>query len=67
MIQVISSNSEIKLKPNDDSDILALAEKGVLLNLERCDEIWCRISKQNIKGWILRENIFGVLENELPN
>jgi len=44
-----------------------LAEAGVLLNLERCDEIWCRISTQNIKGWILRDNLFGILENELPN
>ena len=67
VVQVISSNSEIKSKPNNDSDILALAETGVLLNLERCDEIWCRISKQNIKGWILRDNIFGILENEVPN
>ena len=67
VVQVISSNSEIKSKPNKDADILALAETGVLLNLERCDEIWCRISKQNIKGWILRDNLFGVLENELPN
>ena len=67
VVQVISSNSEIKSKPNNDSDILALAEIGVLLNLERCDEIWCRISTQNIKGWILRDNLFGILENELPN
>ena len=67
VVQVISSNSEIKSKPNNGSDILALAETGVLLNLERCDEIWCRISSQNIKGWILRDNLFGILENELPN
>ena len=67
MVQVISSNSEIKSKPNNDSDNLALAETGVFLNLERCDELWCRISKQNIKGWILRDNLFGILENELPN
>ena len=67
MVQVISSKSEIKLKPNKDSDIIALAETDVLLKLERCDEIWCRISTQNIKGWILRDNLFGILENELPN
>ena len=67
VVQVVSSNSEIKSKPNNDSNIIALAETGVLLNLERCDEIWCRISKQNINGWILRDNIFGILENELPN
>ena len=67
VVQVISSNSEIKSKPNNDSNIIALAETGVLLNLERCDEIWCRISKQNINGWILRDNIFGILENEVPN
>ena len=67
VIEVISSNSEIKSKPNKDSDILALAETGVLLNLERCDEIWCRISTQNIKGWILRDRLFGILDNELPD
>ena len=48
VVQVISSNSEIKSKPNNDSDILA-AETGVLLNLERCFK-YGRISSQNIKG-----------------
>ena len=67
LVQVISSNGEIKQKPNNDSDILALTEMGVLLNLERCDEVWCRISHQNIIGWILRDDIFGILENEIPN
>ena len=65
--EVFDSSFQIKSKPNNGSDILALAETGVLLNLERCDEIWCRISKQNIKGWILRDNLFGILDNELPN
>ena len=67
MVQVVSSNSEIKLKPNNESDVIALAETGVLLNLERCDEIWCRVSHKNIIGWIVRDSIFGILENEYPN
>ena len=66
-VQVISPNSKIKQKPTEDGNIIALAEVNVLLKLERCDEIWCRISHDNIKGWILRDNIFGILENELPN
>ncbi len=66
-IEVTSSNLELRKKPNLDSDIIAIAEVGALLNIERCDKIWCRVSHDPFKGWALRGGYYGLLENEVPN
>ena len=65
-VQVILENLKIRNKPNIDAKVIAIAEVGALLNLERCDEKWCRLSHQNIKGWSSRDGFFGLIKNEIP-
>ena len=67
MVQVTSSNLEIRNKPDLEAKIIAIAEIGALLNIERCDEKWCRLSYFDIKGWSPRTGFFGLIENEIPN
>ena len=67
MVQVTSSDLEIRNKPNLEAKVIAIAEIGALLNIERCDEKWCRLSHFNIKGWSPRTGFFGLIENEIPN
>ena len=66
-IEVTSSNLELRKKPNLDSEEIAIAEVGALLNIERCDKTWCRLSHETFKGWALRDGYYGLLENEVPN
>ena len=66
MVQVTLENLEIRNKPNNDAKVIAIAEIGVLLNLERCDEKWCRLSHKKIKGWSLRNGFFGLIKDETP-
>tara|TARA_Y100001960_G_scaffold277661_1_gene308601 strand:- start:1105 stop:1629 length:525 start_codon:yes stop_codon:yes gene_type:complete len=67
IIEVTSSNLELRKKPKLDSEVIAIAEIGALLNIERCDKTWCRLSHETFKGWALRDGYYGLLENEVPN
>ena len=67
IIEVTSSNLELRKKPKLDSEVIAIAEVGALLNIERCDKTWCRLSHETFKGWALRGGYYGLLENEVPN
>jgi len=67
IIEVTASNLELRKKPKLDSDIIAIAEVGALLKIERCDNTWCRLSHESFKGWALRVGYYGLLENEVPN
>ena len=67
IIEVTSSNLELRKKPKLDSEVVAIAEVGALLNIERCDKTWCRLSHETFKGWALRDGYYGLLENEVPN
>ena len=66
IVEVISENLKIRNKPDIDAKVIAIAEVRALLNLERCDEKWCRLSYQNIKGWSSRDGFFGLIKDEIP-
>jgi SH3-like domain-containing protein len=66
MVKVTLENLKIRSKPNIDAKVIAIAEVGALLNLERCDEKWCRLSYKNIKGWSAKKGFFGLIKDETP-
>ena len=66
MVKVTLENLKIRNKPDIDARVIAIAEIGALLNLERCDQRWCRLSHKNIKGWSLRNGFFGLIKEENP-
>lgn len=47
------------------SDIVALAEESVILRLLACPAAWCEVRKGDIKGWIARADVWGLLPNEV--
>lgn len=53
--------------PARDSPALAKLEPGVVARLLECRNAWCRIEteKQNIKGWLLRSEVWGVYPDEV--
>ena len=46
-------------KPTNFSKPLAKIKKGRVLVLEKCDDIWCKVTSENFKGWIKTKNIWG--------
>lgn len=56
--------SKLYKRPDITSDIVAVAEKGVLMELQYCLDDWCRLSNDNMRGWLPRKAIWGTLEGE---
>tara|TARA_B100002052_G_scaffold268106_1_gene266486 strand:+ start:48 stop:494 length:447 start_codon:yes stop_codon:yes gene_type:complete len=46
-------------KPSNFSKPLAKIKRGRVLVLEKCDDMWCKVSSENFKGWIKTKNIWG--------
>ena len=67
--QLKKSNSVIILedkilfeKPSNFSRPIIRIEKGRLLIVKNCKNIWCNISTDNYKGWIKVNNIWGSIK-----
>ena len=67
--QVKKSNSIIILedkilykKPSNFSKPIAKLEKGRLLVLKKCENIWCYVKTADYSGWVKTENIWGSIK-----
>jgi SH3-like domain-containing protein len=60
------TETTVKIHRSDDenSRILAVAEKGIIAELEHCRKDWCKIKTPNLSGWLYRQAIWGLLDDE---
>ena len=60
------ADTTVKIHTTDDPDsrVRAVAEQGVLVELETCAGGWCKVSTDDISGWVRRPAIWGLLEGE---
>lgn len=56
---------DLRQGPSGASAIIAHAEPGVVASLLECRPGWCRITVNHLTGWVRREDIFGVLPDEM--
>jgi len=54
----------LRSKPDDDARPLAQLSPGVLAELISCEENWCRLEVNNLRGWIRQDQFFGALAGE---
>ena len=54
----------IRRKAGDGAAAVARAEPGTLGRLLECAAAWCRVEIAGFKGWIRREEVWGVGEDE---
>ncbi len=47
-----------------DAPVSAIVEKNVVMELQFCEQGWCRLYHENGAGWALPAEFFGLLENE---
>lgn len=66
---VIVTGRELVLRRNPaaEAPAVARAAPGVIAQLLSCDGGWCRIQAGGIRGWGLRDQLWGTLENEKVN
>ena len=64
---ITSSNAKLRADPNQQASVTAIAEVGVLMEVQYCEGQWCRLGTDNAKGWLKRRHFWGVLPNEELN
>ena len=64
---ITSSNAKLRADPNQQASVTAIAEAGVLMEVQYCQGQWCRLGTDNAKGWLERHQFWGVLPNEELN
>jgi len=54
---------------NIRSEIIAKIEKGVVLNIQKCPKkvFFCYVKIKNNKGWVDRNKVWGLYDNEIIN
>jgi len=65
MALVQTNMAKIYADPDEASDVIALAERLALMELQSCPKAWCRVASDDVRGWIKRQVVWGVLENEI--
>ncbi len=58
---ILKENQIIFSKPTKFSKPVATAEKGKLILIKKCKKNWCKMSDNDISGWILFNNFWGEL------
>jgi SH3-like domain-containing protein len=61
---VIVNEALLYKKPSNKSGIAAKAERNAMLEIDRCEERFCIVTSQELKGWTERTNLWGVYEKE---
>ena len=55
---IVLSDRILFKKPTINSKPLANVKSGKLFLLEKCKKNWCKVSSQNISGWISTDNVW---------
>jgi len=58
------STHPVRRDPNVDAAIVAKVEPGVIARLLECEPQWCRIEVSHFRGWLPRDEFWGVREGE---
>jgi SH3-like domain-containing protein len=63
-IIVTGNDRAIYEEPAPNARLIARLEQKVVARVMRCREDWCRVEVAGLRGWISRDNIWGVYEGE---
>ena len=67
-VALVKSNmTKIHASPNPSSTVIALAERNALMELQSCQKLWCKVASSDVRGWIERQAIWGILKTENIN
>ena len=61
------NENEINLYNRPNGKIIGVIKKNNILNLKMCILSWCKVNHNKIKGWLLKENVWGVYDYEIYN
>ena len=67
MVLVTTSSARLYTEADDGAGLVAVAERNALLELQSCPTQWCRVAAGDIRGWVSRTSLWGLIEGEVLN
>lgn len=64
---VTASSARIFASPESNAALLAVAERNALIELQSCPTQWCKVTAGEIRGWVSRTALWGLLDGEVLN
>ena len=64
MALVQKNMAKIHANPDTSSNVIALAERNALMELRSCPKSWCKVASADVRGWIDRQALWGLLKTE---
>ena len=58
---------DMRLLPSIDAQVIAKVPQYNIATLDKCNKDWCRIIDDGYKGWVPKNEIWGVYENEVKD
>lgn len=52
-------------EPNAETTVVGKLEKGVICKVLKCQKSWCQVQVAGVKGWVVRQHIWGVYPHEV--
>ena len=65
MVLVTNGSAKIYTSANAQSNVIAIAERDALLELQACPSAMCKVAKDGVRGWMKRGALWGVLATEV--
>lgn len=60
-----SEMTDLYMRPEDSSQIIARLENGVVARLGECDPEWCKLRAGGYRGWTRKSTLWGVKPDEI--
>jgi SH3-like domain-containing protein len=64
-IVAAEDNVALYRKPSTEDKIIAYLEPDVIVKFKTCDKHWCELEASGFKGWMPKENLWGVYSEEI--
>lgn len=64
-VLIVGELRTLRRDPDDLSQPVAYLEPGVVGQLERCAQGWCRVEVAGVSGWLSRHEVFGLHAGEV--
>ena len=62
---VTAPQATMRAEPGQAKDVVAVAEAGVIVSVDRCGVNWCEVDKDDYSGWVRKIDIWGAGEDEV--
>lgn len=63
-VVVTGALRHLRRHPEEEAPVVARAEPGVIGELRRCRDAWCEVEIEGYRGWLRREEVWGVYPDE---